>query len=90
MTQMTTRDDTLRPRKMIAVGNQWGVCYRDAKRGDDDLCMGSIFVDGWEAIAAQIVAVPDMLAVLRICAAVSDEPDLRRAAKAALKKAGAL
>jgi hypothetical protein len=86
MTQMT--DIETRPRRVLQVGTQWGVSYKNAKRGDDDLCMGSIYFDGWETVAAQIVAVPDMLAVLRICAAVSDEPDLRRAAKAALKKAG--
>jgi hypothetical protein len=85
-------DDT-RPRKLLqaaAAGGQWGIVYKNAKRDEDDLCMGSKLVDGWEAIAAQIVAVPDMLAALREVEKDSDDSNLRRLARAALRKAGAL
>jgi hypothetical protein len=87
-----TPDDTARPRKLLtgaAPGGQWGIAYKDAKRDDDDLCHGSKLVDGWEAITAQIVAVPIMLAVLRAVAnGNGDAATLRALAKRALKAAG--
>jgi hypothetical protein len=86
----TTKDVETRPRKLIAAnaaGGQWGIAYKNAKRDEDDLCMGTKLRDDWEAIAAQIVAVPDMLAVLRAVAEAGD-PVLKVKAKAALKKAG--
>jgi hypothetical protein len=84
---MTTTDDA-RPRRVVTVGNMWAVAYARAKRGEEDLCQGSILAEGWEAVAAQIVAVPFMLEVLRAVAEESPDLRLKRLAERALKKAG--
>jgi hypothetical protein len=83
-----TNDAETRPRKLLAGRVQWGVAYKDAARGDEDLCMGTVHMEGWEQITAQIVAVPLMLEALRRVANESADPSLKALAKRALKAAG--
>lgn len=53
------------PWKVLKVGNQWAVVKAKAKRGDDDICTGSVYHDDYEANARLIASAPELLDALK-------------------------
>jgi hypothetical protein len=77
-----------RTRRVLISGGEWSVALKAAKPHDAPLCSGPTDTPRWQAIAKEVVAVPDMVVALRAVLRESDDPHLRHLARNALTLAG--